>query len=311
MVRRRIALIAFLLCFCINLIPYGAQATAPTDTKECSLTISYCCDKSAFSKLPVKLYKIADVSAEEQYTLTSPFESLGLILNGIKNADEWNDIRSTLESYILANDINADFTVTTNQDGKAQFEMLKKGLYLAITERVTRDDTTYVFASSLVALPGIGADGLLQYQVTVAAKSQIIPPNETDEKKEFKVVKLWKGDKKSNRPKSIKVEIFCDGKSYKTVTLSKDNNWTYSWSTKDTGADWKVIERNVPKKYKMTIKERKSSFVITNTLIRKEPDKLSGTKTGDTSNIMLYIILMIVSGSILIVLGFTGKRNRV
>jgi hypothetical protein len=174
---------------------------------------------------------------------------------------------------------------------------------------VIQNDWIYAFDSALVALPGLGADGLWQYEVAVTSKSKAIPPAETDEEIEFKVLKLWKGDNgRSDRPQSIEVEIFRDGVSYQTVILSEENHWTYSWNAADDGAIWKVVERNIPTGYTMTVEERETSFVLTNT---RPPDKPDIPQTGDTTNIMLYFVLMNVSGIMLIILGIAGKRKRV
>ncbi len=319
MAKRRIVIIAFILCICLYLVPCQVQAVSTTDAKEpistdknCHLTISFCSDSIAFSELPVKLYKIADVSADYQYTLTSSFEKSNLNLNGIQTVGEWNVIRSTMETFILANKVVADFNAVTDFEGKASFDALKPGLYLSITECIMKDETTYVFDSALIALPGLSADGLWQYQVDVISKSAMIPPSESDEEIELKVLKLWKGDNgSSTRPTTIEVEIFRNGTSYQTVTLSEDNRWTYAWSAKDDGSDWKVVERNIPTGYTMTVEERGTSFVLTNTYDSDVPNNPDLPQTGDTSNIMLWLILMICLGSILIILGMTGKRKRV
>lgn len=317
MAKRRMGIIAFILCVCLYLIPCQAQAVSTADAKEpistnenCSLTISFCSGGIAFSELPVKLYKIADVSADYQYTLTSSFEKSNLILNGIQTVGEWNVIRSTLETYILADGVTADFNSITDSEGKASFDALKPGLYLAITERIIQDGTTYVFDTALIALPGLGTDGLWQYQVDIISKSEIIPPSEDNKEIELRVLKLWKGDNGSSaRPTTIEVEIFRNGTSYQMVKLSEDNHWTCTWSVKDDGSDWKVVERNIPTGYTMSIEERETSFVLTNTLDRGVPDNPDSPRTGDTSNIMLWFILMIVSGSMLIILGITRKRT--
>ena len=316
MAKRRVAVIVFLLCLCLSWLPCYAQAASTADAKEpispdkdCSLTIAYRYDGQSFSNHPVRLYKIADVSADFQYTLTAPFANSGLILNGVRSASEWNVIRSTLETHILTYDVDADLTGVTDQDGQVCFQALKPGLYLAITEQVIQHDWIYAFDSALVALPGLGADGLWQYEVAVTSKSKAIPPAETDEEIEFKVLKLWKGDNgRSDRPLSIEVEIFRDGVSYQTVILSEENHWTFRWFAKDDGATWKVVERNVPTGYTMMVEERETSFVLTNT---RPPDKPDIPQTGDTTNIMLYFVLMNVSGIMLIILGIAGKRKRV
>lgn len=316
MAKRRLGIIAFLLCLCLCLMPCAALAASTTDAKEpistdkeCSLTISYGYDGTAFPNQTVKLYKIADVSADFQYTLASPFAPSGLILNGIQTNGEWNVIRSTLEAYILANDTQPVASIVTNDAGNACFDSLKSGLYFASAVHVTQGDLNCVFASALIALPGLGANGLWQYQVAVSAKPEILPPIDSDEETELKILKLWRGEEDQNtRPKNIEVEIFRDGTSYEVVILSEENHWSYSWMVKNDGADWKVVERNIPSGYTMTVEQRESTFIITNTY----PDQPypPSPPTGDTSNILFYTILMYVSGSILIILGIAGKRKR-
>ena len=317
MAERRMGIIAFMLCVFMFLLMPQVQADSSIEVKEaisteknCSLMISYCSGGAAFSELPVRLYKIADVSADFQYTLASPFEKSELILNGIQTVGEWNIIRSTLEAYILASGSSPDANTATDSEGKATFDELVPGLYLAITDRVAQDDKIYVFDSALIALPGLGTDGLWQYQVEVTSKSQIIFPSEDDQDIELKVLKLWKGDYSSMRPATVEVEIFRNGISHQTVTLSEDNHWTYTWSVKDDGSDWKVVECNVQAGYTMTVEERENSFTLTNTYNRDIPDDPDSPQTGAALNIMLCFVLMIISGTMLIILGIIGKRNR-
>jgi hypothetical protein len=233
------------------------------------------------------------------------------VLNGIQSVGEWNVVRSTLETHILAYAVEADRITVTDQDGQAGFEALTPGLYLAMTEPVTAQDWKYIFDSALVALPGLGTEGIWEYQVAVTSKFQAIPPVTPDEKIEYKVVKLWKGDAgRTDRPQSVQVELFCDGISCETVILSEENHWTYSWSAPDDGAVWKVVERNVPDGYTMTVEQRESAFVLTNTWGMADPDIPTPPQTGDTANILLYVVLMNVSGLLLIIFGITGKRKQ-
>jgi hypothetical protein len=275
--------------------------------KECSLTVSYCCANTAFSGMEVTLYRIAEVSADFQYTLTEPFAASGLILNGIQTTGEWNVVRSTLEAHILANDISPESTATTKEDGQVSFEELPTGLYLAIVGQAAQGDLRCRFDSALIALPGLGADGCWQYQVSVNAKGEVLPPDISDE--EFKVLKLWRGDEhQNNRPQSIEVEIFCNGIPYQTVTLSEENNWVYTWSGKADGSKWTVVERDIPEGYTVTVEERQTTFVLTNTYLPTDPG--DPPKTGDTVNLLPYILVMVGAGSLLIILGLTGKKLR-
>ena len=319
MVKRRLGIITLLFCFFLCSMPCTTLAASTTNAKEpisidkeCNLTVYYGYDGTPFSGQTVKLYKIAEVTEDFQYALTPYFAASNLILNGVQTNSEWNVIRSTLDVYILANNIAPTQTVTTNEAGNACFESLTPGLYLASAVQVIHGDLRCSFDSALVALPGLNTDGYWQYQIAVAAKPEILPPVEPDDEIELKVLKLWKGDEnRTDRPQSIEVEIFRNGTSYETVTLSESNHWSYTWSVKDDGADWKVIERNIPKGYAMTVERRVSSFVLTNTRISENPeDPTPPPKTGDTSNILLYIVLMYVSGTMLVLLGITGKRKQ-
>lgn len=347
-------IIAVLFCICFCLMPCRAQAASTADAKEwidpareCTLTLSYRYDGAACSGVPVSLYQIADISADFRYTLTAPFRPTGLFLNGVQSVGEWNAIRSTLESHILANRVAALHTAETDPAGQVSFDALKPGLYLATAGRVEQDGVSCSFDAALVALPGLGTDGLWQYQVTAAAKpsATTIPGGGSgsgSKKVEFKILKLWKGDEgKSDRPRSVEVEIFRDGVSEGTVTLSEEGNWSYSWMAEDDGTNWMVAERNVPEGYTVTLERRGTAFVLTNTLQEEpfeedptedptddpteppsEKDDTSETetkdhppkeppKTGDTPHILLYFALMYVSGTVLVLLGIAGKRKGV
>ena len=313
MAKRRVGLIALMLCVCLFRLPYAVSAASTTDAKEpidthqeCALTIGYGYDGTPFPGQTVNLYKAADVSADFQYTLTAAFAPSQLILNGIQTNSEWDAIRTTLEAYILGNAIQPVATAVTDAEGKAHFAVPEPGLYFASAVSIVQDDLTCIFDSALVALPGLGTDGLWQYQISVNAKPQILPPITPDEKTEWKVIKLWKGEAK--RPQSVEVEIFRNGESYATVTLSEQNYWSYHWTAPKDGADWKVVERNVPSGYTMTVIQQETTFVVTNTY-QEEPEP-SPPKTGDSANILLYTILLYVSGTMLVILGIAGKRNR-
>lgn len=309
----RTRIILLLLCICLFAAPLRAAAEVKQPLlrdKECALSVSYSAEGTAFADLPVELYKVADLSADQRYTLVPAFEKTGLILDGIQNPMEWSELQSTLEAYAVACGIQADCIAATNQAGQVAFDGLKAGLYMIITEPIVRDGWTYIFEGALVALPSLGEDGAWQYQVAVSSKSEVLPPIEGDEEIELKVLKLWKGDQAAKRPKSVEAEIFRNGVLMQTVVLSEENNWSYHWVAKNDGAVWKVAERNVPAGYVMTVDEREVAFVITNTLKSSTPVP-PPPHTGDTSNVMLYILLMSGSGIMLMILGIVGKRKRV
>ena len=304
MAKRRMGLIALLLCIC--LMPWRALAVSTADAKApispdraCSLTLCY-----GVAGQRVQLYKIAEVSADFQYTLTEAFAYTNLVLNGIQTNGEWDVIRSTLEVQLVAEGIAPTVAAETDEAGQICFDRLQPGLYLVSGVQTEG----YVFSSALVALPGLDSEGDWQYDLTVTPKGEPLPPVEPDEEISLKVLKLWKGDKGSTqRPKSIEVEIFRNGTAVETVVLSEENNWSYSWTAKNDGARWQVVERNVPPGYTMTVEQRETAFVLTNTLDSEEPEP---PKTGDTAGILVYTLPLYAAGGLLVVLGLTGKRKR-
>ncbi len=349
MAQRRIRIIAFLLSLGFFLMPYCAKA-ASTDKavepisfeKDCALTITYSYYETCFSDVVVNLYKVADVSTDLLYTLTPDFSSSGIVLNGVQASSEWNIIRSTLEAYIFADSVDVCNTSATNQLGQVSFNHLSPGLYIAVIASPSQQ-LNCTFDSVLVSLPELEHNGLWQYELSVKPKSEVIPPAGSDEITELKILKLWKGDNNNSRPENIEVEIYRNGTSYKTVTLSEKNHWSYSWNAKKYGANWSIIEKNIPSGYVMTVEKRTNSFVITNEYNPDVPvitDPVSeyvpdvstpssdtgevsvtesstpsqlpsdAPQTGDTSNILFYIILMNISGILLIISGITGKRNQ-
>ena len=331
MAHRRMVIPALLLCLCLLMVPFGANAVSTSDAKapistegKCTLTLSYICRETAVADVPVKLFRVADVSASAQYSLTDAFAASGVELNGIRSSAEWNTIRSTLESYILANEIDADFSARTDQNGDSRFDELKPGLYLLSAAQVVQNGWRYSFDSALISLPGLNEDGLWLYRLTVTPKSAAIP-DEPDEEIQYKILKLWKDENgQEKRPESIDVEIFRNGKSYQTLSLSEAENWSYTWTAEDDGAVWKVAERNIPAGYSVTVEEKNATFILTNTLAEDPPQDTptqddptpvkpaqKSPKTGDSSHILLYIVLMYVSGAMLILLGITGKKKHV
>ena len=316
--KKQVGIIILLLCFCFALIPHRALAASTADAVEpiatadpCDLTLVYRYDNTPFTEIPVKIYKIAQISADFQYSLAPNFKSTELSLNGIRTSGEWKVVRSTLEAHIIANSIEADISSATDQNGQIRLEDLEAGLYLAIVGQATQSGSSCRFDSALLSLPDLGADGRWVYDVTAVAKAELLPPTELDKEIELKVIKLWRGDEgRSTRPKSIEIKIFRDGLPQTTAILSEANNWSYVWSAKDDGADWTVAEVNVPVGYSVTVEERDGAFILTNTFITSDPtDPEKPPETGDSANILSYILLMSVSGLALIAIGTAGQRK--
>lgn len=87
------------------------------------------------------------------------------------------------------------------------------------------------------------------------------------------VEKVWddNNDQDGIRPTTIKVQLYADGKaSGRTVELSENNNWKYTWnnlSKQKAGEDivYTVDEVEIPDGYIKTVTSKGTAFTITNT----------------------------------------------
>ena len=190
------------------------------------------------------------------------------------------------------------------------FSDLKAGLYLVSGVEAENETGTYLFDSFVISLPDFETEEY-NYNVTAKPKSSLFTPSQKEI--QYKVVKLWKDSlNNENRPNSVTVDIFKNGKKEKTVTLSAENNWCYFWKDSEN-AKWAVIEKNVPKDYKVATSVKNTSFLITNTFVPENPNDppdFTPPQTGDTSPIMFYVILMCISGLFMVILGIANARGR-
>lgn len=323
MTRKITALLCSLLSICLFILPSEVCAVSTTEATQqinadesCTLSIAYGYDGLKFASAEVSIYRIASVSADFQYTYTDEFKAVGLKLNGLDAASDWDTLRTTLDSYIASNKIQPTATVKTDESGTATFKKLKTGLYFVSMVAVNKDGFRYYFYPALVSLPNLNEQTKdWDYSVSITPKPEVDPPddNKHDDVR-YKVVKLWRNDKGTVRPNTVTVDIIRNYTVVKTVILSEATGWTYEWIADDDGSIWNVAERDVPSSYVSTVDKYTTTFTITNTVpSTPTPNggggKPANPKTGDSINLTLYIMLMCISGMVLIVLGITGKRK--
>lgn len=298
---------AMLLC-CVT----GVCAASTTNAAEqvelredCTLDITYSSGKTVFSGRTVKLYHIANITSDAQYELCGAFADKPVTVTGTTSQTEWDDMTITLNSYILADGIEADMTQKTDGEGKVKFTGLTAGIYLISSIRTETAGKYYVFESFMAAVPAVGEDGRWIYDVSAKPKMSEKTPAKGEVT--YTVLKTWKDEgSKTARPESVKIEIFKDGKLQETVNLEKENDWRHSWKTVDDGSAWSVVERDVPDGYKVAIRRNGDTFNVTNS----RPSKHTVPKTGDTADMGMYIALMAISGGLLIALCVLLTRRK-
>ena len=240
----------FCLLLSMLLVTTAAQAAekpnAAVDTsRSCTLTLQY-----AASGQTVRLYRAANISSNGRYTLCGAFAGYGIFMPAGNGQAEWDALRDTLLAYIAADALAPDGTAVTGADGRAVFTGLSAGMYLVDKADMEVGGSTRQYAPSLIAVPGVGGGGNWRYDVTAAPKYTEKPGggDEPDTPVTYTVVKLWAGEKSSDkRPASVEIAICKDGVEQERQTLSADNNWMYRWTA--VGGTWSVLERNVPEGY--------------------------------------------------------------
>lgn len=111
------------------------------------------------------------------------------------------------------------------------------------------------------------------------------------------VEKVWddNNDQDGIRPTTIKVQLYADGKaSGRTVELSENNNWKYTWnnlSKQKAGEDivYTVDEVEVPEGYSKTVVRENDGKVVSFVITNSRPDT---PKTGDAFKLIPVAFLM-------------------
>ncbi len=110
---------------------------------------------------------------------------------------------------------------------------------------------------------------------------------------------------------SIMVNLYADGKKIDSQKLSKDNNWQYIFKDLAQYRDGKEITYTIDEErvngYTTTITgNARDGYIITNT---KDTPKLP--KTGDSSNVGVYAGLLLLSGTLLVILGLKRREEAI
>lgn len=272
------AIINILLPLNISAISIADAIEDIDNNKKTNLTINYIYDDILINEADVKLYKVADIDEKFQYIPTSDFSSYPIKLNSVLTQEKWEEIRQTLESYIVADGI-APTIETKITNNKVSLPSLTNGLYLVMNNRIQTEDYALEFQNFLINLPALNTDGRWNYDVEVSPK-----PSHHEVYEKYRVIKVWGGND-THRPDHVTIEIYCNGDFIEQQTLSADNNWQYGWKTEKHETDtWTVVERDVPSNYHVKITKKDDAFIVTNDY-SKTPDTGLSTKESSSASV--------------------------
>ncbi len=272
------ALLILILCAILVAGICQAALAAPSNTLDRnalgSITLYPTYDGKAISGGTFDIYKVATLNSSGQYL----FDLYGTFINAAGEVDinkantarELETAAKTLAKYI--NNVPAAEIIHLDRDIDGNtVNNLSTGAYLIIQTSIGSPYT--VAAPFLVFIPSYDNEDGWQYNITAKPKL-----DRTDEEfTRVSVTKIWNdAGLEATRPSSVKVSLFRNGTQYGgVVTLSKDNNWKYSWRNLDARYTWTVREVEQDGNYIITIDRSGTSFTITNT--PKAPPPLAST----------------------------------
>lgn len=286
---RILSCVLCLIC-ALALFPTWAFAAGPVDTeKSVTLAIDYRHDGSPVSDAHFDLYRVANIDAYAAFTPTDDFVNAKVDL-GDRSEEAWRALAETLSAYVAGNGLASLDSGETNAAGALTFpnqaSRLMPGLYLVVGQKLVQNGYTYTTEPFLICLPNLNPEtDAWEYAVTAQPKHTRTenPPSPQDETTSRKVTKVWEGDVSQDRPEAIAIRLLKDGAVYDAVTLSEENDWSYSWENlpkydeNDSLIAWSVME-DVPDGYTVRVEEDGAIFFVTNSHSPNEsPDKTKRT----------------------------------
>ena len=146
-------LAAFLLA---ALLPQALAAGLIETDRPATLTVRFFHDKAPVSGAPFSLYRVADVSAYGEFTLTGDFKDNPVRLDNL-SSDGWRALAETLRAFVLRDGRKPLDTGVTGKNGLLTFpnqqKSLRPGLYLLLGESFVSGGYSYTVEPSLICLP--------------------------------------------------------------------------------------------------------------------------------------------------------------
>ena len=310
--RIRTLLLSVMMIFL--LLPAQASAQGLIDMeRDVTLTISWQDNGTPITGAQFDLYLIATADEYGELTVTDTFDQFNVDIRG-ENDEAWRDLSTTLEGYIIRDQIAPDDSGVTDEQGMLTFpgkdKSLSKGLYLVRGHRLTQNGYYYDASSFMVMLPTADNENNdWDYDVTVSPKYDTEPVPEEPSTVTRKVIKVWEDDGYENeRPEEIVVQLLQDDQIYDTVSLSADNNWRYEWTELDDSYQWTVVEQETDG-YTVEVSREGAAYVITNTYDEPETPAPEEPTLPQTGLLWWPVPVLLAAGLLLVVIGIVRHRG--
>lgn len=302
----------------LMLLPGRAWAAGSIDlNRAVRLTVSCLDGDTPLVDAQFELYLVA---TSDEFGVLTPVDSFAQFNVGIQgeNDEAWRTLASTMEGYVLRDQLPPDGRGKTNADGLVSFpgaeRPLTPGLYLVLGHRHIQDGKYYDPSPFLVMLPGLdGEANVWVYDVTANPKFDSRPVPAEPGTITRKVLKVWKDEGYENRrPQEVIVQLLCDGKVFDTVTLNGENDWRYAWTDLDERNQWTVVEREL-EDYSVEVTQEGVTFLVTNTYkdsgTPETPGKPSEPELPYTGQLWWPVPVLFAARLLLVVAGLLRRRG--
>ena len=306
----------------MQLLSTAAYAAGIIDlNRDVRLTISYQDGNTPLAGAEFGIYLVATVDESGDLTATDAFKQFNVDIRG-ENDEAWKALASTLEGYVLRDNIAPTDSGETNADGYLYFPTggrLTPGLYLVLGHRHIQDGLRYDPMPFMVMLPTQDTQtGDWLYEVIVDPKHESSEVPNTPSAITRKVLKVWDDDDSSDRPTEVVVQLLRNGEIYDTATLNAENNWRYTWSDLDDSYTWTVVEKEC-KGYTVRVERDGITFVITNTRVPETPVTPSPAPSvpvgpsnpslPQTGQVWWPVPVLLMCGLLFIIIGLICRRR--
>ncbi|MBO5502269.1 MAG: Cna B-type domain-containing protein [Clostridia bacterium] len=284
------------LALCVLLaLPAYAERVDPDHAA--SLTLRLTESGVGLSGATFEVFRVAEMDDDARLAMLDSYQAGSVDINRVEGAEAWAALAERLAKQVRGSGLVAK----TNQQGRAVLSDLPSGLYLVLGQRTEIGHWIYDFAPFLVSVPGKNGDHW-QYDAVADVKYQRSP-----QIFDMKVIKYWQdAGYVDQRPKAIKVDLYCNGAVERTVELNAGNRWSYTFTGLETRHTWMVREQTVPSGYRVAYGEQSGAQTITNTYVVKEPGQQVIPQTG-----LLWwpVPVMAVLGLAMLMIGLAMRRK--
>jgi len=282
MMRKKYYSFLLLLSAVLLMLPCVAIGTQAPSDQPVGVSIFY---KNGLEKLQgasFDLYLVAQKDTAGKWKAAAPFDRYPIRLD-----DNWEQLASTLEGYVLRDKPAATHSGNTNTNGflrlpKQEGDM-KHGLYLLLAHPHIQNSKRYTAQPVMLELPYLSEDGTTwRYDVLVNVKCESDETPELPQTLTRKVLKVWDDEGQThNRPSEITVELLKNGEVAATVVLNSQNLWRWEWTNLDAHSRWHVVEKEI-EGYSVNVVQEGITFVITNTFEEPVPTPTPSSTAGVT-----------------------------